>query len=241
MVSRTRLGGARSISGYARTMMPESIRKLASYIYVDKALLLKLSETGLNPTRVDELRAILLLNQNPGSDIGGPLDAYDALVMELATFIIEDNMDLIEDEIRKAQSEALGIGPEEEISEEIIEEVPGETIEERTVREAGVEREEVLIPEKIRVVSKKGVVTHRAKSVPYRKRGVPGLSSQEQFLYSRVGQPIVDTQHEYISRFKIYRTKRSLSTKQRRVAKRVVLSEKERARSEGAGKGMTPK
>ncbi len=242
MVVRTKLGGGfKSASGFGRTMQPEAIRKLASYIFVDRALVLKLANTGLDGGRVDELRAILLLNQNPGIDIGSPLDAYDAVVMEMANFIVEDNMHLVEEEIRKAQADALGIGFPEEISDTIEEEVTDvETPEQRIARQTGVEPGEIVIPEKQRVVSKKGVVSFRSKSVSWRKRGQKQLSAQEQFIVSRAGQPAADTQKEYVQRFKVYRSKQSILTKQRRLVKRKALSEEEGKRAEESGGGMSP-
>jgi len=241
MVTRTRLGGGvKSSSGFAQIMQPAAIERLASYIYIDKALVLKLAEIGMDVGRVDELRAILLLNQTPGFDISSPLDNYDDVVMALAAFIVEDNLDLIQDELRKVQAETLGLEIPEELPTEVEPEIPL-TKEEAVVKEAGVEPKEVFIPERRRVVSKRtGAVTYRAKSVPYRKRSMPGLSSQEQFLYSRVEQPIEQTQHEYIAHFKIYRSKPALVTKQRRLTRRVTLIEEERKREETA-KGMTPR
>ena len=239
---RTKLGGrVKSASAFGRTMQPESIQKLASYIYVDKALMLKLAETGMRPENVDQIRAILLLNQNPGFDISSPLDGYDAVVMEVATNIVEENMHLIEEEIAKAQAEALGIGPIEELPEE-IEELPAETPEERTVRRSGVEPKDVLIPEKRRIVGKTGTVTYRSKSVAWRKRGQKRLSAQEQFLVARAGQPAAETQREYIGRFKVYRSKGSIRTKQLRLSKRTDLTTKESTTGgEGPSGGMEPR
>lgn len=241
MVTRMRLGGVpKHASSYARTLQPENVKRLASYIYVERALLLKLIETGMQVQNVDQIRALLILHMNPGSDISSPLDSYDELVMALATTIVNDNLDLIEEELQKVQGEALGLEfPEEVISKE------GEGVEKETVSEGITpegeitRREEVYIPPKIKVTNKKtGEVTERAKSVAWRKRKQPGLSSQEQFVYARVGQPVEQTQHEYIQYFKIYRSPLSIRMKQVRLVKRVSLS-KEEHRGEESG-GMAP-
>ena len=247
MVTRIKSGGsAFRPSAFGRTMMPESIQRLASYIYVDKALVLKLAKTGLQPENADQIRSLLILNMNPGYDISSPLDGYDAVVMEVATIIVEDNMHLIEDEIKRAQAEALGFdvdeAPPAEV-EEKLEEAETETIEERAVREAGGKSDEVLIPEKRRVVHKKtGAVTYRSKSVAWRKRGQKGLSAQEQFVVARTGKSANETQREYIQRFKVYRSKQSILVKQRRLSKKIDLSKQQRSsKPEGSTNDITPK
>ena len=219
------MGGARSSSGYARTMMPESVRKLASYIYVDKALLLKLSETGLQPERVDEIRAILLLNQTPGFDISSPLDAYDALVMEIATTIVEENRHLIEEEIRGAVESTLGIGVPEELPEITPEE---EALEKRKAAAMPrVKPEAIFVPsKKVKQFNKKTRrVTFRAQPVAWRQRGQEGLSEQEAFVYARKDQPAKTTQREFAVSFRVFRSQQSIKTKQNRISKRIALGQ----------------
>jgi hypothetical protein len=227
-------------SQYGKIMQPESIERLAGYIYVDRALLLKLIDTGMDVNNVDKIRALLFLNTNPGFDISSPLDNYDAVVMAIATLLIEENMHLIEEEIRAAQASALGLELEEvegiggvPTAAEI--EVPAEEeeIPERAeVRRTGTTPEEVYIPEKIRVVNKKtGAVTSRHKATSWRQKGQKTLSAQEQFVYARVNEPIGQVQRDYIQHFKIYRSRQSLIAKQKRLTQRATLSQP----SKGAG------
>ena len=223
-------------------MQPESVSKLASYIYVEKELITKLIKTGMTFSSVDDIRTILVTHMNPGYDISSPLNAYDDLVLSLASHIVDSNIDLIKEEIEKAQAEMIGIeGPPTTIEEPVpeLEPIQFDRPELQDAQRIGVESSQISqikIPNKIEV---RGRLGHKAytkhKSVSWRKRNQSGMSSQEQFVYSRREQPVQQTQREYIEHFKVYRTKSSILVKQKRLGKqlRIVNPSPEEKQSTG--------
>ena len=227
---------------FNEAMQPKKITKLASYIVVDDDLVKKLVS---NYDDIDVVRAHLSGHIMPGFEGAmSPLEAYDGVVRAVVDEILSQNPEIARQMREKQRDKSLGLEmpevstmAEPENVEEASDET-GETVEDVQVRRADESRGDVFVPQKIEVFHKKtGTKTRRNKPIPWKKRGVTKLSSQEQYVISRRGEDTEVIKQGLIKTFKVHRSKTSILTKMRRLFRRISLTEKEERERKG---GMTP-